>query len=118
MILMIDTNVVLDIVLKREPFFEDSYLTMLNAGENADLTLLSASAMTDLFYVLRKSIGAAAAKEAVENLQSLIDYADVTRSDIEDAFRSSLPDLEDALVSAIAGRCKADYIITGNKANY
>lgn len=91
---------------------------MLNAGENADLTLLSASAMTDLFYVLRKSIGAAAAKEAVENLQSLIDYADVTRSDIEDAFRSSLPDLEDALVSAIAGRCKADYIITGNKANY
>ena len=118
MILMIDTNVVLDIVLKREPFFEDSYLTMLNAGENADLTLLSASAMTDLFYVLRKPIGAAAAKEAVENLQSLIDYADVTRSDIEDAFRSSLPDLEDALVSAIAGRCKADYIITGNKANY
>ena len=32
MILMIDTNVVLDIVLKREPFFEDSYLTMLNAA--------------------------------------------------------------------------------------
>ena len=103
MILMIDTNVVLDIVLKREPFFEDSYLTMLNAGENADLTLLSASAMTDLFYVLRKSIGAAAAKEAVENLQSLIDYADVTRSDIEDAFRSSLPDLEDVKITKVPG---------------
>ena len=118
MILLIDTNVILDIVLRREPFFNDSYLAILNTEENADLTLLSASAMTDLYYILRKAMGPEPAKEALEDLQSLITYADVLQEDISEAFRSPITDLEDALVAAVARRYKADYIVSRNKDDF
>ena len=51
MIVMVDTNVIIDIFPKRNPWFEDS-CTALNQilnNENTDC-LLSASAITDIFY--------------------------------------------------------------------
>lgn len=118
MILMIDTNIILDILLKREPFFKESYLTLLNTEENSDLTLLSASAMTDLFYILRKAVGRQTAAETMLDIQSFITYSDVLEEDIEHALRSPMADLEDALVAAVAARKKADYIVTRNTADF
>ena len=118
MILMIDTNIILDIILKREPFFEESYLTLLNTEENSDLTLLSASAMTDIFYILRKAVGRQTAYETMLDMQSFVTYSDVVEEDIENALHSPMRDLEDALVAAVAARKKADYIVTRNTADF
>ena len=118
MILMIDTNVILDILLYRKPFFEDSYLAILNADENADMMMISASAMTDIFYIVNKSVGRDTAVKALKDLQDLIGYCDVLNEDINEALDSDMKDIEDALVAAIAKRNKADYIITRNIADF
>ncbi len=51
--ILIDTNVILDIVQKREPFFADSYQALRKAIKTDTECLISASAATDIFYLLR-----------------------------------------------------------------
>lgn len=50
----IDTNVILNIFQKREPFFTDSYQALRKAIEADAECVISASAVTDIFYMLRK----------------------------------------------------------------
>lgn len=118
MILMLDTNVILDILLKREPFFYDSFLTAVNIDENGDAGIISASAVTDLFYVIKKSIGTVKAREAISNLKEFFTVASVESDDIDKAVTSGVFDFEDALVSVISKKYNADYIITRNKADF
>ena len=53
---LIDTNVVLDVFLKREPFFEHSQLILLAAEKHYLNAYVSASSVTDIFYVTRKTL--------------------------------------------------------------
>ena len=112
---LIDTNVILDILQKREPFFTDSYRALRRALENDAECLISASAATDIFYVLRKSLGSAQqAKEQIDQLAQVVSFADVQGMDIHTALMRAMPDFEDAVVDAVAERSGASYILTRN----
>lgn len=112
---LIDTNVILDILQKREPFFTDSYRALRRALENDVECLISASAATDIFYVLRKSLGSAQqAKEHIDQLAQVVSFADVQGMDIHTALMRAMPDFEDAVVDAVAERSGASYILTRN----
>lgn len=112
---LIDTNVILDILQKREPFFTDSYRALRRALENDAECLISASAATDIFYVLRKSLGSAQqAKEHIDQLAQVVRFADVQGMDIHTALMRAMPDFEDAVVDAVAERSGVSYILTRN----
>lgn len=112
---LIDTNVILDILQKREPFFTDSYRALRRVLENDAECLISASAATDIFYVLRKSLGSAQqAKEHIDQLAQVVSFADVQGMDIHTALMRAMPDCEDAVVDAVAERSGASYILTRN----
>lgn len=112
---LIDTNVILDILQNREPFFTDSYRALRRALENDAECLISASAATDIFYVLRKSLGSAQqAKEHIDQLAQVVSFADVQGMDIHTALMRAMPDFEDAVVDAMAERSGASYILTRN----
>lgn len=112
---LVDTNVILDILQKREPFFTDSYRALRRALENDAECLISASAATDIFYVLRKSLGSAQqAKEHIDQLARVVSFADVQGMDIHTALMRAMPDFEDAVVDAVAERSGASYILTRN----
>lgn len=113
--ILIDTNVILDILQKREPFFADSYHALRKAIENDADCLICASAATDIFYILRKSLGSAQqAKEQLEQIAQLVSFADVQGMDIHTALMRTMPDFEDAVVDAVAERNGASYILTRN----
>lgn len=113
--ILIDTNVILDILQKREPFFADSYRALRKAIESDAECLLSASAATDIFYMLRKALGSAQqAKEQIEKLAQLVSFADVQGMDIHTALMREMSDFEDAVVDAVAERNGASYILTRN----
>ena len=77
--------------------------------------LISASAATDIFYMLRKALGSAQqAKEQIEQLAQLVSFADVQGMDIHTALMRAMPDFEDAVVDAVAERNGASYILTRN----
>lgn len=99
--ILIDTNVILDIVQKREPFFTDSYQALRKAVEADTECLLSASAATDIFYMLRKAFHSTAkAKETLEQLSRLVIFADVQGIDIHTALIHSMPDFEEMINTA------------------
>ena len=117
--LFLDNNVVLDIFLRREPFFHDSYEAVRRAIENEDECFISATAATDIFYILRKSLQSSEkAKEYINALMRLALFSDVTCNDISDALSADMPDFEDAVLDAVAKRNNADYIITRNTKDF
>ena len=112
---LVETDVILDVLQKREPFFTDSYRALRRALENDAECLISASAATDIFYVLRKSLGSAQqAKEHIDQLAQVVNFADVQGMDIHTALMRAMPDFEDAVVDAVAERSGATYILTRN----
>lgn len=112
---LVETDVILDVLQKREPFFSDSYRALRRALENDAECLISASAATDIFYVLRKSLGSAQqAKEHIDQLAQVVSFADVQGMDIHTALMRAMPDFEDAAVDAVAERSGASYILTRN----
>ena len=115
--IVVDTNVIIDILCKREPFFEDSYNALNKCIDNHTL-IVSASAITDIFYIARKYIGSEKGKECIRNLLDLIKISDTRGADIEKALSSDVSDFEDAVVSAIAERQKAKYILTRNTKDF
>ena len=115
MTLLIDTNVVLDNLLRREPFFADSYRVLRQVAESDTPCFLTASAATDVFYILRRNLPSAEeARTILAGLSQLVAFADVLASDIHEALMSELSDFEDAVVDAVAARIEADYIVTRN----
>ena len=105
--ILIDTSVILDIIQKREPFFADSYQALRKAIETDAECLISASAATDIFYMLRKAFQSAQkAKERIEQLSQIVTFADVQGVDIHTALMRSMPDFEDGVVDAVAERTR------------
>lgn len=54
--ILVDTNIILDVLLKREPFYHTS-TKILNLSKCEDIELyISASAITDIYYIAYQSI--------------------------------------------------------------
>ena len=51
---LVDTNVVLDVFMKRQPFYEDSFAIFQRVGKRNINGCLSSTSMTDIFYLLRR----------------------------------------------------------------
>lgn len=80
---------------------------------------ISASAATDIYDLLRRSLkDDARAKDSMEKLLQLVGIADALGEDVHAAVASNMSDFEDALVASIAERCQMEYIITRNTKDY
>ena len=53
---LIDTNIILDVMLKRQPFYENgAKILKLSTNENMQ-EFVSASAITDIYYIVYKNL--------------------------------------------------------------
>jgi len=119
MTLLIDTNVILDILEKREPFFAASFAALQQATVSKHRILFSASSVKDIFYLMRSHTGnTEKAKSAVTKLLTLVQVCDTLASDINTAGTYTIADFEDAVLAATAARENADYIISRNKNDF
>jgi predicted nucleic acid-binding protein len=109
----IDTNVVLDALIKREPWHTDAEKIILLAAIGEISACVSASCVTDIYYILRKYLkDNTRTRDAVLKLLKILTVADVTASDIEKAFSLPVADFEDALQIQLAKRHKAACLVT------
>ncbi len=112
--LLIDTNVIIDYLADRVPFADNAEKLFDLCADGKIKGILTASAVTDIYYVLRKAIGKAKAIESLRVLFDVLDIADIRKHDIVLATTEDFSDFEDALVSVCAKRVKADFIVTRN----
>ena len=112
---LIDTNVIIDSLAAREPFNEesDAIFDLIKAGEINGF--ISASSVTDIYYLLNKAIGVDLCSKAMENLLDAFDVISVTKAECLKALKSEIKDYEDALVAECADKADLKYIVTRDK---
>ena len=119
MTVLIDTNVVLDFVLKREPFAQAAFDCIDRFMLGQAKIWLTASTITDIYYVTRRTLkDAVAAKDAIAKLLNAFQIVNVDKNDCVSALDVDTDDYEDALVSICARKVKADFIVTRNPKHF
>lgn len=109
---LVDTNIILDDLLEREPFVRDAK-ALLQAIEDKQIQgYITATTLTDIFYIARKNKGIERARQDIFDLLALMQICTVDRSILETAILSNLPDFEDAVQIACALNENLDAIIT------
>ena len=108
----VDTNVVLDVLLQNEGFWWDSLKVFQLAETGRIRAYVSASSMTDIFYVARKKLTAPIAREAIERLLNLFEIVSVGGDDLRGALTVPIDDMEDALQAWSAKKADVDILIT------
>ena len=109
---LLDTDVILDFLLRRSPFFEvASELMELTAHDIFDAHI-SAITPINVFYIGRKIVGTSKIREGITDLLKLVRIASVTQQSLEDALGLPFADYEDAVQHAVATSNGLDAIVT------
>jgi predicted nucleic acid-binding protein len=109
-----DINVVLDLLLDREPFVKHSAF-LISEVERGNITgILSATSITTIYYLVSKVLSKKRAKKTIDILLSLFEIAPVNRTVLETARDLNYKDFEDTVIYACALHSKANVLVTRN----
>lgn len=116
---LIDTNIILDWFLKREPFY-DSAKKLLNKCWFSDIrSYLTVHSICDMFYIIDKKFDISEKKKLLQLLLNRNDIISESKSDIENFINNeTMDDLEDGLQMQSAEKCNLNYIITRNMSDF
>ncbi len=115
---LLDTNVILDVGLQRQPFYSLAVAVIEASDFDTRHLFITASMATDVYYLMRKAKGREQALDFLRDLLDVVDVCQVDRSTLQVALNSDFPDFEDAVQNAAAVRHEIDVIVTRNKADY
>ncbi len=116
--LLLDTNIILDIVLKRSPHFEYSSRIFELIDKKQIVGYITATTVTDIYYIARKEKGKEIALEFISNLIEVVDVLGIDKNIIVKAIKSKLKDFEDAIQVSAAEYNEIEIIVTRNKSDF
>ena len=111
---LFDTNVLMDVLLERQPFVHESAAVVDQVVRGAVTGLIGATTVTAIFYLASREIGSKEAMRQIQKLMNLYEVAPVTRSLLDAAITSNSPDFENAVLAEAAHQAGAQAIITRN----
>ena len=111
-----DTNVIIDAVAAREPFNSAAEEILLMVAEEKIEGFLTANSVTDIFYVIRRSLSEDATRAVIRSLLYSLDIIEVGDADCREALDMQMADYEDALLATCALKIGADYIVSRDDA--
>lgn len=117
--ILLDTNVVVDVLQKREPWHKDGEKIFLAAAMKQLTACITAKQVADIHYLTKRAFKGQVhtddlAKQVVLKLLSFIELMDVYAIDCQTAISINNNDFEDAMLMAGAIRESMDYIVTRN----
>ena len=116
--ILIDSDVLLDVALRQEPFFRESAAFLLEAERSPEPACIAWHSVSNVYYVARRRVRNVNARGFILNL---LDWAEIAPTDTASVrYAASLPieDFEDALQVAAARACDARHIVTRNLRDY
>ena len=120
---LLDTNVVVDVLQRREPWFQDG-AAIFHAVANKQITgCLTAKQIADIHFFARKQFKEAEnvdekARQVVSKLLTLFELTDTLGDDCKDALGIRNGDYEDAILIKSAVRSGMDCIVTRNPTHF
>ena len=112
--LLIDANIILDVLQKREGYWKDSSLVWKLCETEQAEGCVTALSLANLVYVMRKELNPGQVEDVMRRLALIFHLVDLTAGEIRQAAEAKWSDFEDALQSVAAGRIRADCIVTRN----
>ncbi len=117
--ILIDTNVLLDYLLTREPFYEDAKKIVHACVEGRIKGCIAAHSISNMFFILRKDYIAKERREVLLNLCSIFDVEGIDKAKLLLGLgNENFSDFEDCLQMECAKAYNADYIVTRNLTDY
>lgn len=115
---LIDTNIFLDYVLERHPFYADAEAIILHLADEDFTGYVSAITPVNIYYFGRKMKDHEHAKKQVRRLVRLVEIARTDKHVLQDAFALDFVDYEDAVQCASAVAEDLDAIVTRNTKDF
>jgi len=117
--ILIDTNVVLDLLLEREPFVENA-IALFEKIERGNFVgyIATATTITNTFYIIRKTEGREVALSAINQLLIGLQFCSVNRQTVETALILGLKEFEDSIQLACATLNQLNAIITRDRKDF
>ena len=115
---LFDTNVILDVLLDREPYSEQASFLLTKVETSEIDGFLCATTITTIHYLIRKVLGKKVACQHIRSLLSLFTIAPVNRQVLEKAADSKFKDFEDSVLHEAACHAGAKYIVTRNTSDF
>lgn len=117
--ILIDTNVLLDYLLTREPFYEDAKNVLLACVDGKAKGCIAAHSISNMFFILRKDYNAKERREVLYNLCSIFDVEGIDKTKLLVGLQNEdFSDFEDCLQMECAKAYGAEYIVTRNVSDY
>lgn len=114
-----DSNIILDLLLQREPYWSDAACVLNTCEQYDEEVFVSASSITDIYYISHnhnhsksKSLG------VVKEIMKLCSICEVNQDDIINATEMAGRDFEDCVLAAAAIRQECKCIVTRNKKDF
>jgi len=115
---LIDTNVILDAILRRGEFTRLARLLVRKHEEKLFQGFISASAITDIYFIVEKEKKRDFALLAIKKVVRMLTVIPVNLEIIESAFNSGMTDFEDAVQAAAAQDFGIDIVVTRDKVGF
>ena len=111
---LLDSDVILDLVLSRQPHFADAHAIFQAIARNEFIAFVSAIAVLNVNYFAEKENDRAFALIEIEKLLSLVGVSPVDGTMLKSSLRSPVTDYEDAVQCSSAIADGLDAIVTRN----
>lgn len=115
---LVDINIVLDVILAREPWVLESARLLTQIERGSVKGLVAGHTVTTVFYLVNKSEGHESARRAISELLHMISVVPLGDSDFQRALSLPGRDFEDAVQIAAAIKSGADFIATRNEKDF
>lgn len=117
--ILIDTNVLLDYLLTREPFYQDAKNVISVCVDGRVKGCIAAHSIWNMFFILRKDYDAKERREVLVNLCSIFDIEGIDKIKLVSGLQNEdFSDFEDCLQMECAKSYGAGYIVTRNIDDY
>lgn len=117
--ILIDTNVLLDYLLTREPFYEDAKNIVSACVDGKVKGCIAAHSISNMFFILRKDYSAKERREILSDLCTILDVEGIDKAKLLSGLQNEdFSDFEDCLQMECAKSYGAGYIITRNISDY
>ena len=116
--ILIDLNPILDVLQKRQPFYDASAAVLAGAEVGRLEGYVAAHSIATLFYLVAKDRSVAVARVSINDLLRFLQVAPVDRPVIDEALVMAVSDFEDAVQMAAAAGIGADYVVTRHVSDF
>jgi len=116
--ILLDTNVVLDLLLNREPFSNDAVEIFSLVESKKIEAFLCATTVTTIYYLISKSLNKSQSDKVIEDLLQLFNVAKVDKDVLLASLKNNGKDFEDSVLYTSAKFENIDVLITRDKKGF